>query len=314
MRGRLSYAHPLLMKYFFLFSFILMSFLVNGQEDYKEKTADSIRIRTFIYADTLQMDLYDILADTTSYKPTVILVHGGGFTTGQRNGGDERRLSTYLAKRGFNVASIDYRLSRKGKSFGCNCVTEIKLDTYIEAVADLSKAINHLTVNAKSFHVDASKILLMGSSAGAETVLNYLFMRYDYRFKHIPYPDASVIGAVSLSGAVVDAGYISKANKTPLLFFHGVNDIYVPYGTGPHHSCAITADGFLILDGPRAIADRLSILGGSFKVYYNENGGHEWSSYGYEYPERIAQFLEDALKGNTNMRDFEKIEIPVKNK
>ena len=299
-------------KYLLLFGLFLNINSVVSQTTNKMK--GKVQMKTYNYADTLQLDFYSIATDTFLLKPTIILVHGGGFTAGQRNGGDEKGLSKYLAKLGFNVASIDYRLSRKGKSFGCDCAASIKMNTYTEAVADLSKAINYLTKGQKPFHVDSSKIFLIGSSAGAETVLNFLFMRYDYRFKDLPYPDATILGAISLSGAVVNENNIYDGNKVPLLFFHGMKDSVVPYGTNAHRNCATTDIGYLNLNGPKSIAERLSDLDGNYKVYKSEEGGHEWASLGFDFPELISQFIEQVLNGEATMRDFEPIISTVESK
>ncbi|WP_282111946.1 alpha/beta hydrolase family protein [Maribacter stanieri] len=273
-------------------------------------TPDAVQMKTYNYADTLQLDFYSIPSTTLELKPTVVLVHGGGFTAGQRNGGDEKRLSTYLARQGFNVASINYRLSRKGKSFGCDCPASIKIDTYVEAVADLSKAINYLTKDSLPFKADPTKIFLIGSSAGAETILNFQFMRYDYRFKNLPYPNAEIAGAVALSGAVLDENYIDKSNKVPLLFLHGVKDSIVPIDTNPHRFCNSNETGYLRINGPKAIAERLSDIGGNFSVFYNENGGHEWASLGFDFPELISDFLKEVLKGDFSKQEFNEIAAP----
>jgi poly(3-hydroxybutyrate) depolymerase len=299
-------------KYLLLVGFFLTMNSIIGQTTDSKK--GYVQMKTYNYADTLLLDYYTVPTDTFKMKPTIVLVHGGGFTAGQRNGGDEKGISTYLAKLGFNVASIDYRLSQKGKSFGCDCAASIKINTYTEAVADLSKAINYLTKGVKPFHVDSSKIFLIGSSAGAETVLNFLFMRYDYRFKDLPYPDATIIGAISLSGAVVDENNIYAGNKVPLLFFHGMKDTVVPYGTNAHRNCAISDIGYLNLNGPKSIADRLFELDGNYKVYHNAEGGHEWASLGFDFPELISEFLEQVLNGDAAMRDFESIISPVESK
>lgn len=276
--------------------------------------SDAVQMKTYNYADTLQLDFYSIPSNDMVLKPTVVLVHGGGFTAGQRNGGDEKRLSTYLATKGFNVASINYRLSRKGKSFGCDCPTSIKIDTYVEAVADLSKAINYLTKDSLPFKADPKKIFLIGSSAGAETVLNFQFMRYDYRFKRLPYPNAHVAGVVSLSGAVLDENYIDATNKTPLLFFHGTKDSVVPYDTNPHRFCSSKDVGYLQINGPKAIAERLSKIDGYYKVFYNAEGEHEWASLGFKFPDLILQFLTDVLDGDATMKEFESITSPIDSK
>lgn len=296
-----------------LIFFIITFFNVlssSSQSRYLDEVYQEVRTRTYTYADTLQMDFYDVEMDTVSKKPTLILMHGGGFSVGQRNGGDEKGLSTYFAKRGYNVASIDYRLPLKGKSFGCTYDTSLKINVYREAIADLSKAIHYLINFPENFKVDSQRIILVGSSAGAETILNYVWMEQDYRFKDVPFPDAKIKGVVSISGAVLDADAIRSDTKLPSLFIHGKADKNIPYSTGAHHNCKPQDIGYLKLDGPRTIINRLKALNGVYQVYYNVTGGHEWASLGYEFPDLINEFLTNSVLGRKKIQDFEKISSP----
>ena len=136
-------------KYLLLVGIFLIMNPIIGQSTDSKK--GNVKMKTYNYADTLLLDFYSVQTDTFMMKPTIILVHGGGFTAGQRNGGDEKGISTYLAKLGFNVASIDYRLSRKKKSFGCDCPASIKMKIYVEAVEDVVKSIYYLTNCASDF-------------------------------------------------------------------------------------------------------------------------------------------------------------------
>ena len=299
-----------ILKYFFFLIIFLNVLSSAAQSRYLDEVYQKVRIRSYTYADTLQMDFYDVEADTVSKKPTIILMHGGGFSVGQRNGGDEKGLSTYFAKRGYNVASLDYRLPLKGKSFGCTYDTSLKINVYREAIADLSKAIHYLINYPENFQVDPNRIILAGSSAGAETILNYVWMEQDYRFRNVPFPDAKIIGVVSISGAVLDADAIRSDTKIPAFFIHGKLDNIIPYSTGAHHNCNPQDIGYLKLDGPRTIIERLKELNGVYQVYYNVNGGHEWASLGYEFPDLINEFLIDAVLGRREIQDFEKISPP----
>ena len=299
----------------FYFLLIFLNVLSGtAQSRYVDEVSQEVRMRTYTYADTLQMDFYDVEIDTVSHKPTLVLMHGGGFSVGQRNGGDEKGLSTYFAKRGYNVASIDYRLPLKGKSFGCTYDTSLKINVYREAIADLSKAIHYLINYPENFKVDRHRIILMGSSAGAETLLNYVWMEQDYRFKDVPFPDAKIIGVVSISGAVLDADAIRPDTKIPALFIHGKSDPIIPYSTGAHHRCKPQDIGYLKLDGPRTIINRLKALNGVYQVYYNVNGGHEWASLGYEFPELINEFLTQSVLGRKKIQNFKKISPPTSSK
>ena len=42
-------------------------------------------------------------------------------------------------------------------------------------------------------------------------------------------------------------------------------------------------------------------------MYNSEEGGHEWASLGFDFPELISQFIEQVLNGEATMRDFETI-------
>lgn len=87
--------------------------------------------------------------------PAVILLHGGGFQTGDKDSGGMMELCRKLAANGFAAFSIDYRLMPKHQ--------------YPAQVDDLSTAIAWLRKPAqvKRFEIDPARIGLFGSSAGA---------------------------------------------------------------------------------------------------------------------------------------------------
>ncbi|WP_431160722.1 alpha/beta hydrolase [Flagellimonas beolgyonensis] len=288
----------------------LVCWMGMAQVRYQADLFPDIQKRTFNYADTLDLDFYDALRDNVENKPLVVLVHGGGFVAGQRDGSEEIELSTFLAQKGYAVASISYRLSRKGKSFGCDCPAQTKVGTYREAVEDLGKAIHYLTSYAKDFKVDPNRVILIGSSAGAETILNFIAMKNEYRFKEMTYPQAKIIGAVSLSGAVLDRDYLTAENAVPTLFFHGRLDDKVPLATAPHHSCQEKDEGYLMLDGPSEIIHRLRELNTSFALYVDPSGDHDWADLGYHFPTLISEFLYHTVLEGTPIQREEPISRP----
>lgn len=287
-------------KTFSLFLFFLcISPQIWCQTRYKDAVFSDLRKRTFTYADTLQLDFYDSKFDEETLKPLVILVHGGGFVAGQRDGSDEVGLSTTLAKKGYAVASISYRLTMKGKSFGCDCPATLKMKTYVDAVDDVLKSLFYLTHYAADFRIDPNKIILIGSSAGAETILNTVVMKNHYLFKPMPFPNIKIIGVISLSGATLDSDYLTKENAVPMLFFHGKLDFKVPYEIAAHHHCGPNSQGYLILDGPLEITNKLKSLDVSYTLYTDPNGGHEWAELGYTFTTIITDFLYTNVWNNT---------------
>lgn len=283
---------------------------VTGQVRYRDAIFEDIQKKTFTYADTLQLDFYAPKGDQERLKPLVLLVHGGGFVAGQRNGTEEIGMATKLAQKGYAVASMDYGLTMKGRSFGCDCPVEDKIETYRNAVQDASKALNYLVTYATDFQLDPNQIILMGSSAGAEIILNLIVMKEDYRFKSLLYPSATIIGAISFSGAVINSDYLNPKNAVPTLFFHGQKDDKVPFAIGSHHDCQASDSGYLMLDGPKEIARRLKDLGTSFYLLSDPEGGHEWADIAYKFPDVVSNFLYQHILGNESIQEEATIHKP----
>jgi alpha-L-fucosidase 2 len=103
----------------------------------------------------LYLDLH--VPDGPRPFPTAILVHGGGFDEGTR-ATNVRPLFDVLADAGFAWFSIDYRLAPAAH--------------FPQAIEDLNTAIRWVKSNAATYHVDLSRIAIIGESAGGFLV-NY---------------------------------------------------------------------------------------------------------------------------------------------
>ena len=102
-----------------------------------------------------QGDLYSPV-DPHGRKPAVLLIHGGGWTTGSR--GPDSELAKLLVALGAVVFNIDYRLANAAKP-----------DTRWPAqLVDVQLAVRFLRANADAFGIDVARIGAMGDSAGAQ--------------------------------------------------------------------------------------------------------------------------------------------------
>ena len=99
-------------------------------------------------------DLY--LPKGRDKAPVVIAVHGGGWQIG--NPKFYQHWGSYLAKNGYAVFAVSYRLSKPGAK------------TFPGAVYDVKSAIQFVRANAAQLGVDPDRIALMGDSAGAHLV------------------------------------------------------------------------------------------------------------------------------------------------
>ena len=88
--------------------------------------------------------------------PTVILVHGGGWSGGDKAGKIVEPLFRPLTEGGFAWFSINYRLAPEFP--------------YTAAVDDVESSVTFLKLHAKEYKVDPERIALMGESAGGHLV------------------------------------------------------------------------------------------------------------------------------------------------
>jgi acetyl esterase/lipase len=102
----------------------------------------------------LTLDLYR-RAGTAEFMPVVIMIHGGSWSSG-----DAQQLPAvnhYLARRGYGVVAINYR---KGPE-----------NPFPAAANDVRAAVKWVRLQGAEHGLDATKIVLMGRSAGGQLAL-----------------------------------------------------------------------------------------------------------------------------------------------
>lgn len=181
------------------------------------------------YGNGQLLDLYQPVGDTLPKRPVVILVHGGGFVTGNKELWTSP--ARQFAQRGYVALSINYRLSNPLNTPGVFSenfpYTAINL-----AREDTLTAVRWAKAKATIYNLDPTKIAVMGNSAGAVTAL---YAAYDTAVitstEHRNF-SSSISAAISIAGGMkqIDIGKIG-ATDPPSLIFHGLNDAIVPPST-----------------------------------------------------------------------------------
>ncbi|MFN0216089.1 MAG: T9SS type A sorting domain-containing protein [Saprospiraceae bacterium] len=126
----------------------------------------------------LKMDVYEPLGDSANARPLVILLHGGIFLPPLQNGtcngtkqdGEIVEIAKRLARRGFVVAAMDYRI-------GWNPLANTEIGRRFSFVNAVHRAVqdsrtcirffrkNHAENN--QFRIDSAKITLWGTGSGS---------------------------------------------------------------------------------------------------------------------------------------------------
>ncbi len=280
------------MSKFIFYSFLLFATSVFSQ----------VEMTTYTYAikgsDTLQMDVYTPKKmKKNDSVPVMLWMHGGGFVGGNRNYPSEVKLAQIAAEKGYLGVSISYRLTRKGQlsGFGCDAPKAEKLSTFKNAAIDFMDAAKFIFDNQVLLRADVTKIIAGGSSAGAEGMLNAVYMREYFIEDLKKYEQVKFAGVFSLAGAIVNADYISMANAVPSVFFHGTNDNLVPFGSASHHKCKPERKGYLILDGSSVIVDRLLALETPYYFHKVIGGKHELSSIPFDHLDEVFNFFNQTI-------------------
>ena len=100
-----------------------------------------------------------------AHAPLIILIHGGGWFRGERAWTYQDAI--FLAQTGYAVACIGYRLVPDYPDWS----TKNSSEMWQNMKWDLMTALQYLVDNASTYGIDASKAIVMGSSAGGHLSL-----------------------------------------------------------------------------------------------------------------------------------------------
>lgn len=248
---------------------------------------------------SLYFDLYEPMA--TPNDICVIYVFGGGFVMGERDSENNVEFYNLLTQRGFKVIAIDYRLGLKGEKNVNAFNPKAPLRAVRLATEDLVEATKYIIENAETLGVNPSKIALIGSSAGAITVL-----QTDYELANrtpivatLP-ADFKYAAVVSMAGSIFSTkGSPKYASKpAPTLFYHGTKDKLVVY-----KKIQILKMGMFGTDPLTKIFTKQQF---PYQAVRYKNAKHEVAEFPRTYcTDQIAQFLKLAAEQKyTNQIDI----------
>lgn len=223
----------------------------------------------------LFLDVYQPMDDTAQARPLVIMIHGGAFQFGNKRSGVLPKWSEELAKRGYVVASINYRLGYPEPPVATSVV-----EASVRAVQDAKAAARFFRRYAEQYRVDTTQIFAWGLSAGAYTALHlaYLQEREVPSFLNLAKLgglegtsgnagfSSAVHGVINMWGALTDTTWIEPGD-VPVVSVHGTADTVIPYSVG-------YVGGVLPQYGSAMIALRAQHLGIRSELLLFEGAGH----------------------------------------
>ncbi len=168
-------------------------------------------------------------------RPAIILIHGGGFTGGNRFNGRLIESCERFARRGYACVSIDYRLVGDDPVVGASYAliqqgaeaageTPVRAAAIAAAAEDGYAAYEWLVANAGALGVDTDRIGIGGSSAGAATSLIVAYILDKLGIA----PPGAFAGVFDMWGTLAGSEAFIAGTDAPLLIAHGENDGTVP--------------------------------------------------------------------------------------
>ncbi len=94
---------------------------------------------------------------TAGALPTIVSIHGGGYVYGNKE--IYRRYGMDMARRGFAFVNFNYRLAPKWR--------------FPTPLADTNAVLEWVSRNARRYHLDPDRVILVGDSAGAQLASQY---------------------------------------------------------------------------------------------------------------------------------------------
>lgn len=245
----------------------------------------------------LFLDIYAPDEACAANRPTVLFVHGGGFTGGNKASSNVSMMADEMVPRGINFVSIQYRLDPvdpipsaefqaiidAAVANGFADPNEPRLDAIASAFEDTVSALNFLEANQDDLCVDTSRIAYWGSSAGAYTVLT---VGYGLNPFGIQRPEPAVV--VDYWGGLFDDSNL-EVGEAPFFVIHGTNDATVAFQEATD------------------LTNQADVVGVSFALYTVNGAGHGFGATGtftntvdgQTLLERTGDFVEAHLTGGT---------------
>jgi dienelactone hydrolase len=233
----------MMLKTFFLIPFLVCT-VSFGQTDFLDPQFGINVTSDIVYATgavqspsvgdkNLLLDLYEPTgAGVPASKPGFVIIHGGGFTGGDKGTANFVGLATEYTQRGYVCISINYRLVGDDPPTPGATAVERAINA---AVEDAANAVAWIKANASAYGIDPTRIAIGGNSAGAITSLFEGYRELG--------STAKVQAVVSFAGGLYGFESLIDALDPPVILFHGDNDTTVPYSLAGDIDDAAAAAG-----------------------------------------------------------------------
>lgn len=189
-----------------------------------------------VYSNSKERELHlDIYSPEViqSNLPVVLLIHGGGWKSGDRN--QMVPIAKYLALNDYIAVTVEYRLSPEAK--------------YPAAVTDIKKAIKYLKKNHDHFNIDTSRVAILGCSSGGQLAafVGLTIRNPEYEPPLISEVTSEVQAIVNIDG-ILDFTHPGESAKDTNSFFPSAGKQWLGYSFRENPELWIEASPLTYID------------------------------------------------------------------
>jgi acetyl esterase/lipase len=205
-------------------------------------------------------------------RPGIVIIHGGGWTGGDKGAKREINIGTTLALHGYVCVSINYALAAEGRP------------TWPGNLQDCKRAVRWLRKNAEKYQIDADHIGAIGGSAGGHLVAMLAVTGPEDGFE--PPEDSEISSRVQAAvpmypgrAAGMDRDHVmfpGKLTEMPELYRAAAPINHVTRGDAPMLILHGTADTTTPLAGSQRFAGKLAEVGVEHQLVLVEGAPHSF--------------------------------------
>lgn len=205
-------------------------------------------------------------------RPGIVIIHGGGWTAGDKGAKREINIGATLASHGYVCVSINYALASEGHP------------TWPGNLHDCKRAIRWLRKNADRYRIDPDHIGAIGGSAGGHLVAMLAVTGSEDGFE--PAEDSGISSRVQAAvpmypgrPAGMDRDHVmfpGKLAEMPELYRAAAPIHHVTKGDAPMLILHGTADTTTPLSGSQQFAEKLKEVGVEHRLVIVEGAAHRF--------------------------------------
>ncbi len=271
----------------------------------------------------LYMDIYEPYGDTAGNRPVAVFAFGGAFITGSRDDWYVVLACEEIAKSGYVVASIDYRIYDDLTGMIADIFLLRHQRIFFRPMQDMRAAVQYLKADfaelGNNYRIDTSRILIGGASSGAMTSLMTAYCDKESEMAQMMagsltalddlggfystsgfYPNYSwkAIATFNVSGSLIKADWIEPGD-IPIILAHGDADQVVPYKDG-----SFVVDSFFDMQGSYIIDSVARTKGVCSYLYTMKGQDHPNEGMGMEYLKSVVYRMMLRMHAVINGRSF----------